>query len=194
MHMRTRGLVLGCLLALGGCSLTPPQAQQPKYHDFGPPEAPFQQVGADLGLREVITSVWLDNSEIHYRLLYDDPTQLRAYAKNRWVAPPTDLLQHDMRKRMSPEGKPAFWLEVHLTRFEQDFDKPNQSHVVFKATALLIYASDGLVAKRKHFDYSTDSAPTVDGAVTGLSALAKRASRNMVVWATRNTTPRNTPP
>ncbi|MDE2149234.1 MAG: membrane integrity-associated transporter subunit PqiC [Gammaproteobacteria bacterium] len=193
MPIRARGFASIALLALSACSLAPPHAQSPQYHDFGPPVAARAQTGASVGLREVTAPAWLDSGAIHYRLLADDPTRLRAYARQRWIAPPAELLAQNLREQLPAEGRPRYWLQLRLARFEQDFDGTAQSHAVIEVQALLLDA-DGAVRASRNFRFSAESPPNVDGAIAGLSALANQASQAIAAWSVKPLTADAGPP
>lgn len=172
-------------LALSGCSVLPAHAPSLGEHDFGPPptEAPLP---ATLALVEVSAPAWLDSGEIHYRMA-DDPTRLRAYATQRWIAPPSRLLAQRLRERLAVTGTRPYALRVRLMRFEQDFAADGSTRAVIRLQAR-ITAADGAIVASRDFDASTPAAPDVGGAVTGLSALARQTATAVLNWAASVTT------
>ncbi len=169
------------LLALSGCSLLPPHAAPPRYHDFGPPVTEHV-ANTTLYLREVSAPAWLDNGAIHYRLLTTDPTQLRAYATGRWIAAPSRLLAQRLRDQLPGSGLPHYGLRVELERFEQDFDTTDHARAVMQIHAVITRA-DGAVVAVHEFTFSTPTTPDISGAITGLAALAQQATEAILAWS-----------
>ena len=179
------------LLALGGCSLLPPHAQPPRYEDFGPPASARTPAGPALRLRAVNAPPWLDTGAIDYRFLTNHPHQLRAYAQHRWIAPPSVLLAQSLRERL-PEGPAHRALRVRLLRFEQDFETARRARALIALRATVTDPQDRWSASRR-FVLSLPTAPTVTGAVAGLSAAARRASAAIVAWARTAHSPAHRP-
>ncbi|MHB1827021.1 MAG: ABC-type transport auxiliary lipoprotein family protein [Steroidobacteraceae bacterium] len=169
------------LLWLGGCSLMPPRARLPRYEDFGALSSDQPPAGRALRLRAVDSPAWLDNGGIAYRLLAEHPHQLRAYAQHRWVAPPPQLLAQSIRARL-PAGAAPRVLRIRLLRFEQDFETADRARAVIVLRARLT-GPDGHWIAARQFAISLPCAPDVDGAVSGLSTAARRASAAIVAWA-----------
>jgi len=166
------------LLALSGCSLLPPHAALPRYHDFGPPVTE-QTANTTLYLREVSAPAWLDNGAIYYRLLTTDPTRLRAYASGRWIAAPSRLLAQQLREQLSGS---SYGLRVELERFEQDFDTTKHARAVMQVHAVITRA-DGAAVAAHEFTFSTPTTPDISGAITGLAALTQQATKAILVWS-----------
>ena len=51
-------------------------------------------------IADAATPTWLDNTAIHYRLIYHNPSQSYAYANSRWIATPATLLTQQIRNRI----------------------------------------------------------------------------------------------
>ena len=176
-------LALGtlALLALSGCSLLPPQAQPPRYEDFGPSASERPPAGPALRLRGVDAATWLNTGAIDYRFLTHHPHQLRAYAQHRWIAPPSVLLAQSLRERL-PSGAAHRALRVRLLRFEQDFESARRARALIALRAT-VTDPQGRWSTSRTFVLSVPTAPNVTGAVDGLSAAALRASAAIVGWA-----------
>lgn len=187
------------LIVLGGCSLFPSRAPELLVdHDFGPirtrtsakPEAPI--------LVHVKSLSWLAGTSIHYRLLYRDPTAVYAYADNRWIAPPAALLKARLRARLGlgatitagPQPD-VERLVLVLSRFDQDFSAPGKAFVQLAIQGQLYDVTTGRLLAIKTVALKRPCAPSVTGAVEGLSALARRAS-HIFVRLVRRHTPANT--
>ena len=80
------------LSGLSSCSLLPNRPEPPAVHDFGPFSP--TTIGYPWAQAEVIAPDWLQDSRIHYRLLYTRSTEVRSYSRDSWVAPPAVLMAH----------------------------------------------------------------------------------------------------
>ncbi len=182
--MRTRRL-LGIALALAGlvgCSVFP--ARPPErlvLHDFGPAHSP-QKRGVPVFIH-VRAPSWLAGTRIPYRLLYRDPTAVRVYADNRWLASPGALLKARIRQHlgMGPyAGAPQrtlLRLVLHIARFGQSFRTPERAAVHLTVRMRLYRVATGALLGSKTLALHASCAPNVSGAVTGLSALGRKAAR-----------------
>lgn len=177
-------LLSGCML--GGCSVLPAQAAQAQTHDFGPLPAPNAAATGLVRVDSVSAPAWIDDGAIHYRLLYSDPTSLRAYADHRWVAAPSEMLSLRLQSLLggAAQGptRPARLVSVELMEFEQDFSSAKQATVQLTAKVTLRKASDGQVLGEKQLVLSIPSTPDVQGAVTDLSKLAEQAAEQITAW------------
>lgn len=182
------GLMAGTALLAGCGSLLPKPAPLPALHDFGPPLA---GVSAPLGVlvtTDVTAPAWLDGTEIHYRLDYDDATRLRAYADNRWVAPPAALLQVRLRAEfgndVSNASAPAraYRLNLRLLDLEQVFLQPQSAETRLRVVAELQDASSGVVVAKRVFDLTQAAGPDVGGAVQGASRATLTLVADLDEW------------
>ena len=183
-------------MVLGGCSLFPSRAPELLVdHDFGPIQTRISDKPETPILVHVKSLSWLAGTSIHYRLLYRDPTAVYAYADNRWIAPPAALLKARLRARLGAgitmTAGPAPQVErlvLVLSRFDQNFSAPNKAFVRLAIQGQLYDVTTGQLLATKTVDLRQPCAPSVTGAVEGLSALAKRAGHIFVRLA------RHTPP
>lgn len=182
MRLRVPALTVLVVFTLGGCSVLPRPASPPRYHDFGPATVPASTLSAPIGLGGVSAPPWLEGDTIWYRFLKRDPTRLRAYAENRWLAPPPRLLAQAMREHLHASDRPRYRLRLHLVRFEQDFTSLTRATVVVRIHAMLLDRA-GLVWAQKLFQLSGPTTPDVSGAVDGLSALGEQAAKEISAWA-----------
>ena len=166
---------------LAACSILPKPPPPPALHDFGPatsaPAATVVPVEAT-----VSAPAWLDGSTIYYRLIFSDPTQLRAYADNRWLAPPAELLQARLQAAFAGGRAGGYRLHVNLLDFEQEFDSAQSAHVSVRAVAELQSLASGATVARHLFAVSVPAAPDVQGAVQGASRAANELLVQLVQW------------
>ncbi|MGH8282516.1 MAG: ABC-type transport auxiliary lipoprotein family protein [Gammaproteobacteria bacterium] len=198
------------VLLLAGCSILPQQSSPPALHDFGPPAntAPNSTQAKGLVDEAVTSAAWLTDTAIYYRLLYDDPTRLRAYADNRWIAPPAELLQtrlqmvfnHAGANTEPPSGTARYRLHLELLDFEQVFDTPQSAHVSVHVEARLQDLVSGVTIAQHSFVITLATSPYVQGAVQGYARVTDQLLRQVVQWTAEELTgeardpvqPRNT--
>jgi cholesterol transport system auxiliary component len=183
-----RFAALAAVALLAACSLIPPRAPPPVLRDFGAPPPLADASAADLRRSlpapGIVSAVnWLDDTAIHYRFLYDEPTRVRRYAFNRWVAPPSEMLQARLRQllieRDTAPAEPQ--LDLQLLRFEQIFDTPGHARALVGVAAHL-HIGDELVAGDM-FQSEVPCAPNVDGAVDGLARASAIVLAHERDWA-----------
>lgn len=174
-----------CTLAaalLAGCSLLPKPPPPPVLHDFGPATS---VPAASIVPAEAMVSApaWLDGSAIYYRLLFSDPTQLRAYANNRWLAPPAELLQARLQTAFAGGHAGGYRLRVNLLDFEQEFASAQSAQVSVRAVAELQSLASGATVAQHLFAVSVPASPDVQGAVLGASRAADGLLVQIEQWA-----------
>ncbi len=182
MRLRASALPLLMVFTLSGCSVLPRPAPPPRYHDFGPLAVPAATLSAPIDLAGVSAPPWLEGDAIWYRFLERNPTRLREYAENRWLAPPPRLFAQAMREYLHASDRPRYRLRLRLARFEQDFTGLTRARNVVLVHATLLDRA-GLMRAQKWFQLSAPAAADVSGAVDGLSALGERAAKKISAWA-----------
>ncbi len=139
---------------------------------------------------------WLDNTAIHYRLLYHNPSQSYIYANSRWIAPPAAILTQKIRDRIIADtheqviknnstAKADYILHIELDEFVQVFDTINKSHVVIGIRASLIERNSRHLFAQKDFSVK-EQTPTADaaGAVFSLTSASNHLINELVEWLT----------
>ncbi len=123
---------------------------------------------------------WLNNENIHYRLLYADPTRVRSYSQDRWIAPPPDLLAQRLSLMGGGNGH---GLKIKLLEFEQVFDGPGQARLILAFRAIAENSTDEGATSERLFQFSRPT-PGADaqGAVTAVSALVEEAAKSLEAW------------
>ncbi|SEF98851.1 ABC-type transport auxiliary lipoprotein family protein [Nitrosomonas ureae] len=145
-------------------------------------------------IADAATLTWLDNTAIHYRLIYHNPSQSYAYANSRWIATPATLLTQQIRNRIvtsTPEQvirdsgivKPDYILQIELNEFIQLFDAADSSHAVVSIRVSLIEYNSRKLFAQKDFS-ATESTPSADaaGAVFALSSASNKLINELVNW------------
>ena len=162
-----------------GCSLLPDPPPAPARHDFGP--SGDNAAALPWPEAEVIAPEWLQDSALHYRLLYANPTEIRAYTRDSWVAPPPELLAN--RLNGGPRAG-SRRLTVKLRSFEQVFDRPGHSRVVMAFHASLTPTQDGAPIAERDFRFeSPTSTADAPGALSQFPVLIEKAMAALREWA-----------
>lgn len=195
---RRRVLVAVGLLPLGGCTLVPERAVAPARHDFGPVPplpVPAAVLPAPLAVAAVSAPDWLDGTALAYRLLWDTPGRLRAYAGTGWAAPPSALIAERLRERATArtgpgrlhagEGTPpAAVLRVDLAEFAQWFDTPDRARAVVRMRASLLSAlTRAPLAQRAFAGERPCATPDAPGAVGALIGVSQQLVDEILDWA-----------
>ncbi|MEN8131778.1 MAG: ABC-type transport auxiliary lipoprotein family protein [Pseudomonadota bacterium] len=180
---------------LSGCSLIPARPPLLARHDFGPPPQHAQTVDFSTQERLLLNGFsapeWLKTTSIQYRLLYDDPTRLRAYAYHQWLAPPSKLMEQRWQEQGATQGHNTttntgllgYRLKVELNRFEQVFDSPDAARVVIQARAMVMKPDQAKPVMERLLTAQRESAPDVQGAIESLASLADTLITDIRQWA-----------
>lgn len=182
-------LILGALL-ISGCAGNQPRPVDIARHDFGDQTgeiARWPDAGVALSRVEVRVAAWLDSTAQAYRLDYADPLTRQSYAENRWVAPPGELLERWLQRRIltghDASAGPGCRLVVWLDELEQRFETPRSSQVVLAARASLQPLSGDVVLARQALRI-VKPAPTPDarGGVAATRAGAAALAQELARW------------
>jgi cholesterol transport system auxiliary component len=172
-----------CLICIAGvlmqgCAKT---VQAPSLHDFGITKVPIQsrQESASAEI-SVVAPKWLSDIRIRYRLLYAQPTRVRFYNLDQWIAPPPELFKlHLAAQRLDPD----YSLVVRLQNFEQQFEAPGSASVLLQFSADVFAAgSKKKLAGREFVLRSGKVSPDAEGAVEGFAESAQQASQQIHAW------------
>lgn len=184
--MRGIFLILSVFL-LTACVGNPPRQVDIARHDLGDPEGRWPNVGIALTRVDVRVAAWLDSPAQLYRLSYADALRRHSYAENRWVAPPGELLERLLQRRIlsgQPEGVgQGCRLVLWLDELEQRFDAPQSSQVVLDVRASLLPPRGDAIMAKHDFHVARD-APTADarGGVKATRAAAEALAGDLANW------------
>lgn len=191
-------LLIICLLP--GCAFL--HKSPPAVYDLGIPSTIHARQSAEssqlrnksLLVAETAAPTWLDNTVIHYRLLYHNPAQSYAYANSRWIATPAALLTQQLRNRIAATTQERVIkdasmavadhvLHTELQEFSQLFDAVSDSRIVIGLRASLVERNTRKVLAQKDFSI-TKKAPSADaaGAVAALSAANNQLLDELINW------------
>jgi cholesterol transport system auxiliary component len=181
--------VLALLLAflLAGCGSQATRQADAAIYDFGDPAGTWAAPGFPIAGIAVRANSWLDTPALRYRLDYADRLQRRAYADSRWAAPPAELLERALQRRIV-FGQPDFAgrgcrLALTLDELEQRFASAQNSALVLDVRARLLPPQGfGQIAQRAF--HLRQPAPTADarGGVAATQAAVQALADEMAQW------------
>jgi cholesterol transport system auxiliary component len=183
--MRKLAIVLMLAAASSGCvSINGNKsAGAPAIYDFGY-VGEAAKVPVAVAVEPVTATPSLRSNRIRYRLAYDDPEHVRAYADSRWAAMPAELLTQKLRSVEEPTAlRGGCMLKLQLELFDQIFESKTASNAVVVLTANLVKKDRSLIAVRQF--RATEPAATADarGGVAALSKAGNRAITEALTWA-----------
>jgi cholesterol transport system auxiliary component len=177
-------IVLFFLIA-SACSVLP-KPKSSALHDFGYPYSSSSPT--IMGLRHPPITVeapkWLVDNRIHYRLLYANPTQVRFYTLDRWIAPPPELFEHLLNSSVKHRTVPV---SIQLNIFEQQFISSSQANAVLHFTIATV--PDDKNQKSIEHDFQLQApcpTPDAQGAVSAFNTLTRQAVDKVKAWQTEN--------
>lgn len=128
-----RALLLPLALGLAGCTALGTAPKPMAVYDLGVIEpAPSANAPAPAPAQIALRAPsWLDTSAMQYRLAWDQPLRRRAFADNRWAAPPAEMLARALERSLRHPGaaRSTCRLAVELDEFVQVFDSVERSRV-----------------------------------------------------------------
>ena len=171
------------LAACGGQAGT---AELARY-DFGNPGAGGSGSRIPIAAVEVQASSWLAGPAMHFRLAFAEPLRRRSYAESRWAAPPAELLEAFLKRRIVI-AQPDFSgsgcrLQLVLDELEQRFDEPQGSKVVLEMHALLVpLRGGGMVSKRAFLVHRPAATPDARGGAAAARDAAQGVAEDLGRW------------
>ena len=174
---------IGMVAVLAGCSQFPVYPEIPvQYYDLGPvaeASAAARPWRVSVNAREELRA-----QAMRYRLLYDQPTEVRLYARSQWVEPPAGIVRKALETRLFwPEGAKADQCSLNLVllRFEQEFDTPETSRGVLTIRAML--RRGGVIVDERLWTLAIPaSSPDAIGGVTALAGSVNSLAEALQSW------------
>lgn len=166
------------VLASAGCSFkTKPVAAA--LHDLGLVIPQSNDRPASLAV-QVIAPEWLRDTRIHYRQTYVNPTVVKFYNLDRWIAQPAALLAKHFS---SISLKESLIVKVRLLDFEQRFDAPKQAKSVlsFEVEAYKPNIKAPIARKMFYFEHTNTTANAL-GAVSSFAELTAESVLALSIW------------
>jgi cholesterol transport system auxiliary component len=178
-------LLCGCLP-----QLIPEAAPPPATFDFGPPpDERAAPLAVHVYLASVSAPTWLETTRIHYRRLDEQPSALRAYARNEWIAPLSELFAERLSRRLmlaAPAGAgEEVTLRLRILRFEHIYAGPDDAYVVANVRA----SYEGFDGRERHreLERRRATAAAVDGATDALPRVADEIIDEVLGWLREET-------
>jgi uncharacterized lipoprotein YmbA len=166
-------------LAVAGCAGQPQTSS--RTYDFGVAQA-AQQAGGSVQVQDIRAPVWLDSSDMFYRLAYQDPRMVTRFGDSSWAGAPASMLTLRLRQELGNVPGAPCTLSSSLMEFSQVFDSRTSSRAVLHLQATL---SAGTPARRLQQDFRLEAAtPTPDapGGAAAFSGLAEQLARDLGQW------------
>lgn len=176
-----------CTFLLAGCFGTPARQADIAFYDLGSLAGTWAAPGFPIAAVEVQASSWLGTPAQLYRLAYADNLRRRAYANSRWAAPPAELLERFLQRRIV-FGQPDFTgrgcrLQLKLDEIEQRFATPQSSKIVLEVRAsLLPRHGETLLAKRAFLIEKDALTPDVQGGVAATREAVQALADELAQW------------
>lgn len=171
------------LMACGGNLRT----AEPVRYDFGVlagngPEPRFPLAGV-----EVLAASWLSAPDMHFRLGYAEPLRRRTYAESRWAAPPRELLETFLKRRLASGRTHADGtgcrLHVALDELEQRFDDAQNSRFALEVRARLSPVRGSETLARRVFVISRPAgSPDARGGAMAARETVQALADEIVGW------------
>jgi cholesterol transport system auxiliary component len=172
---------------LAGCVGNPPRQSEIALYDLGDVSGAWVAPGFPIAAVEVRASSWLASSAQLYRLAYADALRRQSYTHSRWAAPPAELLERFLLRRIV-FGQPDFTgpgcrLSLTLDELEQRFDTQQTSKIVLEARATLLpLHGDAILSKRAFLIQQPASSPDAKGGVVATRAAADALAGELAQW------------
>lgn len=149
---RVVSILAGLLLAACGGNV---RTTEPVRYDLGSLAGNWTGSRIAIAAVDVQASSWLSGADMHYRLAYAEPLRRQSYAESRWAAPPAELLEVFLKRRIvfgQPDVSSAGCrLQLVLDELEQRYDDPQGSMQVLEVRALLTPLRSAETISRRTF-------------------------------------------
>ena len=184
MMKRGAMVLAGLLLAACGGNVRTAEAVQ---YDLGNLSGRWAGSRIPIAAVEVQASSWLSGPAMHFRLAYAEPLRRQSYAESRWAAPPAELLERFLKRRIV-FGQPDFSgtgcrLQLVLDELEQRFDGPQSSQQVLEVRALLTGLRGAETLSRRAFLIQKPAlAATAGGGVAATRDAVQALADELGAW------------
>ena len=138
---------------------------------------------------EVHAPVWLNTPAMQYRLLYTAAEQRLSFVESRWVAPPAEMLELALKRRISfNEGRSVVdgcKLRVDLDEFIQVFDMPGSSRATVEVRATLFSSQDGKIMAQRRFLQTPTAGVDARSGVAAFVVAVRSLGADIDAWLIR---------
>ncbi len=175
------------VLLLAGCGGANTRQGDIAYYDLGTIAKVSGTQALMLRGIDVQAPSWLGTPAMQFRLAYADAGRRQSYAASRWAAPPAELLESALRRRIASGetdvSSAGCRLRIDIDEFAQVFDTTDTSRAVIEARVLLLAArSDQLLARRVISLSRPATTADAKGGVTAFADLTGEMSRDVAFW------------
>lgn len=173
-------LIILLLLLTAGCSLNGKHITV-ALHDLGPVTLQREAEVSYSPVIKVSAPDWLTDTHIYYRQLFLVPTVLKTYSRDRWIAPPGELLER--RFSLIEGGHQELILRIQLVDFEQQFDAPDRARTLFGFNVKVFRVSGDKPLGQRFFSYQQENeTANAAGAINSFAVLSNRATDELAIW------------
>ena len=179
-------IILFAVLLLAACA---GGSKHPvEVYDFGIPAAVTPPPGQDVFLADIRAAEWLGNTDMLYRLDYNNPRKLAPYSASRWAAPPAHMLTIRLRQSVgngtSTRGKQTRCsLTLFLSEFSQIFANDQNSRAVMHLRATLSDPASSEPTLVREFRLEKPApTPNAAGAAAAFSEIATSVAEELNAW------------
>lgn len=160
---------------------------EPAQYDLGNLSGQWGGSAVPIAVIEVQPASWLAGPELDYRLLYAEPLRRQSYAEARWAAPPAELLERFLKRRIV-FGQADFSgsgcrLNLALDELDQRFDDARSSKQRLDVRATLSPLRGGALLAKRAF-LIEKAAPSADarGGVAATREAVQALADEMGNW------------
>lgn len=184
MMKRLVSILAGVVLAACGGNVRTTELVR---YDFGNLVGNGSAARVPIAALDVQAASWLSGPAMHFRLAYVEPLRRQSYAESRWAAPPAELLESFLKRRIV-FGQPDFSgsgcrLQLVLDELEQRFDDPQKSQMVLEVRALLMPVRGAeILSKRAFLINQPAAAPVASGGVSAARDAVQALAFGLGSW------------
>jgi cholesterol transport system auxiliary component len=156
-------------------------------YDLGKPGGNWSGSRIPIASVDVRAASWLSGNAMHYRLAYAEPQRRQSYVESRWAAPPAELLESFLKRRIV-FGQADFTgtgcrLQLVLDEFEQRFDDAQKSGAVLEARVVLSpLRGDAMLSKKSFMIRRPAAAADARGGVVAARDAAQALAEEIGKW------------
>jgi cholesterol transport system auxiliary component len=156
-------------------------------YDLGKPGGNWSGSRIPIASVDVRAASWLSGNAMHYRLAYAEPQRRQSYGESRWAAPPAELLESFLKRRIV-FGQADFTgtgcrLQLVLDEFEQRFDDAQKSGAVLEARVVLSpLRGDAMLSKKTFMIRRPAASADARGGVVAARDAAQALAEEIGKW------------
>jgi cholesterol transport system auxiliary component len=156
-------------------------------YDLGKPGGNWSGSRIPIASVDVRAASWLSGNAMHYRLAYAEPQRRQSYVESRWAAPPAELLESFLKRRIVV-GQADFTgtgcrLQLVLDEFEQRFDDAQKSGAVLEARVVLSpLRGDAMLSKKTFMIRRPAASADARGGVVAARDAAQALAEEIGKW------------